>query len=83
MHVMQNKVLNQFKLTPIKLCTLHSHTDLQTGETFGQNIENPVLRCHQCPGIIDHWYAKFISSLQLNATKDNPTEKKEENELLS
>lgn len=49
---------------------------LQIGESFGQNIENPILRRHQCPGIIDHWYAKFISSLQLSATKDNPTEKK-------
>lgn len=73
---MQNKVPNQFTTTPIKLCALHSHTDLQTDNTFGQNIENLVLRRHQCPGIIDHSYAKFISSLQLNARKYNPTEKK-------
>lgn len=72
---MQNKkVPNQFKSIPIKLCALHSNTDLQTAETFGQNIQNPVLCCHQCPGIIDHWYAKFISSLQLKATKDNHSE---------
>lgn len=77
MHVMQNKVPNQFLPTPIKLCALHSHADLQTGKSFGRNIENSVLRRHQRrPGIIDHWYAKFISGLQLNATKDNPTEKK-------
>lgn len=70
----KKKVPNQFKSTPIKLCALHSNTDFQTAETFGQNIENPVLCRHQCPGIIDHWYAKFISSLQLKATKDNHTE---------
>lgn len=83
MRVMLNKVPNQFTDTPIKLCALYLHTDLQTDETFGQNIENLVLRRHQCPGIIDHWYAKFISSLQLNGKKYNPTEKKEENKLLS
>lgn len=71
---MQKKVPNEFKSTPIKLCALHSNTDLQTGETFGQKIENPALCQHQCPGIIDHWYAKFISSLKLKATKDNHTE---------
>lgn len=71
---MQKNLPNEFKPTPIKLCALHSNTDLQTGETFGQKIENPALCHHQCPGIIDHWYAKYISRLKLKATKDNHTE---------
>lgn len=58
---------NYVHFIPILIC--------KNGETFGRNIENPVLRQHQCAGIIDHWYAKFIFSLQRKATKDNHTEK--------